>query len=175
VAAVTGSPLPAPSPASPTGSSRRWDREALWAGAAVALVFAIPLTVLAAVVGSDSGGLNALFFFGAMFGFVLGAGCAAWMQTCGTPISHGLVAAAATYLVVQGVFVIARLVTGRDVDWFGLMFTLSLVLLAGVVGGFLGQRLQDQGVYPSNRRPPGDRSDAPGTSPSHRTRREENR
>jgi hypothetical protein len=118
-------------------------------------VFAIPLTVLAAIVGSDSGGLNAFFFFGAMFGFIVGAGCAAWMQTCGTPISHGLVSAGATYVVVQGIFVIVRLVTGREVDWFGLFFTLSLVLVAGLIGGFLGQRLQEQGLYPSNRRPPG--------------------
>ena len=50
----------------------RWDWQALRAGATVALCFAIPLTIIAAVVDSESGALNALFFFGAMFGFILG-------------------------------------------------------------------------------------------------------
>lgn len=156
MAVVTSSPRddrPAPGAA----AGRRWDLDALWAGAGVSLVFAIPLTVLAAIVGSDSGGLNAFFFFGAMLGFVLGAGCAAWVQTCGTPFSHGLLAAGATYVVVQAIFVTLRLVTGRDVNWFGALFTLSLVLLAGIIGGYLGQRLHAQGVYPTTVRPRRDR------------------
>lgn len=133
--------------------SGRWDAEALGAGAGVTLVFAIPLTILAAIVDSGSGGVNAVFFFGALLGFVLGAGCAAWLEHRGTPISHGIVTAGGTYLVTQAIFIAFGLLTGRDVNWFGVAFTLSLVLLAGVIGGLLGQRLQAKGFEPSARRP----------------------
>jgi hypothetical protein len=126
----------------------RWDLAALRAGGIVCLVVAVPLSILAAIVDSDSAGLNALLFFGAAFGFVVGAGCAAWIQRVGTPISHGMVAAAGAYLLAQAVFVVVRLVRGDDVDWFGIFFTLSLVLGAGLVGGVLGRRLIDRGIRP---------------------------
>lgn len=122
----------------------------------MALVFAIPLTVLAAIVDTGSNGVNAIFFFGAIFGFVLGGGCAAWIQRCGTPLSHGMVAAGGTYIIAQATFIALRLLTGREVNWFAALFTLSLVLLAGLVGGLLGQRLQDKGFVPSSRRPGAD-------------------
>jgi hypothetical protein len=124
---------------------RRWDSQALRAGALVCLVFAIPFTVLGAVVD----GLRVVSFFGALLGFVVGSGCAAWVQRSGTPMSHALVTAGGTYLVAQAVFVTIRLVAGDDVNWFGVFFTLSLVLLAGIIGGFLGNRLQAQGLRPS--------------------------
>ena len=133
--------------------SGRWDAEALGAGAGVTLVFAIPLTILAAIVDSGSGGVNAVFFFGALLGFVLGAGCAAWLEHRGTPISHGIVTAGCTYLVPQAICVAFGLLTDRDGNWFGVAFTLSLVLRAGVIGGLLGQRLQAKGFEPSARRP----------------------
>lgn len=123
----------------------RWDPQALWAGALVCLVFAIPFTVLGAVVD----GLRVVSFFGALLGFVVGSGCAAWVQRSGTPMSHALVTAGGTYLAAQAVFVTIRLVAGDDVNWFGVFFTLSLVLVAGIIGGFLGNRLQAQGFRPS--------------------------
>jgi predicted permease len=126
----------------------RWDLDALRAGGLVCLVVAVPLTIVASVVDSDSAGLNALLFFGALFGFVVGAGCAAWVQRRGTPISHGMVAAAGAYLIAQIVFVAVRLVRGDDVDWLAIFFTLSLVLGAGLVGGVLGRRLIDRGIRP---------------------------
>jgi hypothetical protein len=130
----------------------RWDWPALRAGAMVALVFAIPLTVLAAVVDSNSGALNALFFFGAMLGFVLGGGCAAWAQRTGTPLSHGVVSACGTYLAVQAVFVAIRLAGGDSVNWFTVFFTLGLVSVSGMFGGVLGSRLQARGFVPSSQR-----------------------
>ena len=123
----------------------RWDRQALVAGASVCLVFAIPFTVLGAVVD----GLRVASFFGALLGFVVGAGCAAWVQRTGTPMSHALVTAGGTYLAAQAVFVAVRLIAGRGVNWFAVFFTLSLVLVAGIVGGFLGNRLQARGIRPS--------------------------
>ena len=130
----------------------RWDATALRAGIGVCLVLAVPLTLVAAFVDSDDSSLNALFFFGAMFGFVLGSGCAAWIQQRGTPLSHGLVTAMLAYLGAQAVFVTIRLVGGDSVDWFGVFFTLSLVMLSGLVGGLLGSLLQARGVAPSGGR-----------------------
>lgn len=129
----------------------RWDRDALRAGAAVCVVLAVPFRVLAAVVGSDSGGLNALFFFVFLLFFVIGAGSAAWVQRSGTPMSHALVTALGTYVLVEAVFVVVRLVRGTDVPWSGIFVALSLVLLCGLIGGFLGNRLQARGFRPSGR------------------------
>lgn len=132
--------------------SGRWDVDALRAGAGVCLLLAVPLTLVASFVDAESSGVNALFFFGAMAGFVIGAGCAAWIQRTGTPVSHGIVTAIGAYVAAQAVFVVIRLVRGDSVNWFGVFFTLSLVILAGVVGGLLGSRLQAQGFVPSSRR-----------------------
>ena len=130
---------------------RRWDPEAIRAGVSVCLITAIPLTVIAAIVDSDSNGLNAFFFFGAMFGFVLGGGCGAWVQRTGTPISHGMVTTLVAYVGAQTIFIIVELATGDSVNWFGVFFTLSIVALAGAIGGLLGSYLHGRGVYPSRR------------------------
>jgi hypothetical protein len=130
----------------------RWDIQAVRAGIGVCLLLAVPLTLVAAFVDSDDTGLNALFFFGAMFGFILGAGCAAWIQQRGTPLSHGIVTAMIAYLGAQAVFVTIRLAGGNDVNWFGVFFTLSLVMLSGLFGGLLGSLVQARGITPSSRR-----------------------
>jgi hypothetical protein len=91
-------------------------------------------------------------FFGAVIGFIVGSGSAAWAQRRGTPLSHALVTAVGTYVAAQSVFVILRLVTGRDVNWFGVFSTLSIVSFAGIIGGFLGSRMQAKGFVPSARR-----------------------
>ena len=122
----------------------RWDWEAIRAGATVALVFAVPLSIAArwAADSRDDPALAVWLNLGAVVGFVLGAGCAAWVQRVGTPLSHGLVTAVGTYLVAQAVFVAIRLVRGLDVRWFAVFFNLTAVLAAGLVGGLLGQRLR---------------------------------
>ena len=138
-------------------TSGRWDLDAIRAGIGVCLILAIPLTLIAAFLDSDSSGLNALFFFGAMFGFVLGGGCAAWVQRCGTPMSHGVLTTVVAYLGAQSVFILARLVRSDSVNWFGVFFTLSLVTVAGLFGGILGSQLQARGFRPSSQRGQGDR------------------
>lgn len=132
-----------------SNGAQRWDVTALKAGASVALVFALPLTIIAGIVDSDNNGTNALFFFGAILGFVLGSGCAAWVQQTGTPLSHGIVTASGTYLAAQAVFVAVRLIGGDTVNWFRVFFTLMIVVGAGLVGGLLGTRLQRRGFVPS--------------------------
>ncbi|MEP4593089.1 MAG: hypothetical protein ABJ381_14970 [Ilumatobacter sp.] len=130
----------------------RWDLDALRSGAAVCATLAVPFRIVAAIVDSDSGGLNALFFVLFVAFFVVGAGCAAWVQRTGTPLSHALVTAIGTYAFVEIVFVAIRLVRGTQIPWFSIFFTLSVISAAGVIGGFLGSRLQAQGFVPSSRR-----------------------
>jgi uncharacterized membrane protein YqgA involved in biofilm formation len=128
----------------------RWDWEAIRAGAMVALVFAVPLSVAGrwAADSRDDPALAVVLNLGAVVGFVLGAGCAAWVQRVGTPLSHALVTAVGTYLAAQLVFVVVRLVRGLEVRWFAVFFNLTAVLAAGLIGGFLGQRLRSRGVFP---------------------------
>lgn len=134
-----------------TPAESRWDRDALRAGALVALVFAVPLSFAArwAADSRDDSPLALWLSAGAAAGFVLGAGCAAWVERCGFPLSHGLVTAIGTYVAAQAVFVVVRLVGGNDVNWFAALFNLSVVAGAGLVGGLIGKRLQASGFRPS--------------------------
>lgn len=131
---------------------QRWDVDALRAGASVCITLAVPFRILAAVVGSDSGGLNALFFILFVTFFVIGSGCAAWVQRAGTPLSHALVTAIGTYVIVEAVFIAVRIARGTDIPWFAIFFTFSVISAAGLVGGFFGSRLQAKGFVPSSRR-----------------------
>jgi uncharacterized membrane protein YfcA len=132
----------------------RWDRDALRAGAIVALVFAVPLSIGArwAADSRDDSTLALWMSLGAVIGFVLGAGCAAWVQRTGLPLSHGLVTAIGTYVVAQSVFIVVRLVRDAEVNWFAALFNLSVVAGAGLVGGAIGKRLQDKGFRPTTTR-----------------------
>ena len=131
----------------------RWDRDAIRAGAMVALVFAVPFSIAGrwAADSRDDSTLAIWFNLGAVVGFLLGAGCAAWVQRVGFPLSHGLVTAVGTYLAAQAVFIVVRLVRGLDVRWFAVVFNLMVVLLAGLLGGLLGQYLRNRGVLPGSR------------------------
>ena len=131
----------------------RWDLDAIRAGAMVALVFAVPFSIGGRIVADDDGDSTLLVWLNlaAVLGFVLGAGCAAWVQRKGTPLSHGLVTAIGTYLAAQVVFVLIRLIRGDDVSLFAILFNLTIVLGAGLLGGFLGSRLQRQGIRPRGR------------------------
>ncbi len=136
--------------------SARWDPLALRAGAMVALVFAVPFSIAArwAADSRDDSGLAVLLSLGAVVGFVLGAGCAAWVQRLDLPLSHALLTAVGTYTAAQLAFIAVRLLRGLDVNWFGALFNLSVVSGAGLVGGLLGKRLRAKGVFPSTERAP---------------------
>jgi hypothetical protein len=139
VAVSHGSALPA-----------RWDVAALRAGAGVSLVFAIPFSIGARLAAdSDNDDLAVLLTIGAVVGFILGAGCAAWIQTADAPLMHGIVTATGTYLAAQAVFVLIRLLRGDEVRWLAVIFNLTVVVFAGVIGGLLGARLQASGITPS--------------------------
>ena len=131
--------------------SDRWDREALRAGASVALVFAVPFSIAArwAADSRDDSSLAVWLSLGALAGFVLGAGCAAWVQRVNLPYQHALTTAVGAYVAAQTVFIIIRLLRGADVNWFAALFNLSAVLGAGLIGGLFGQRLRSKGFRPS--------------------------
>ncbi len=131
---------------------RRWDWIAIRSGGALALVFAIPLFAAASWASGarESPGLATVFSFGALVAFMAGAACAAWLQPLRLPLAHGLVTAILTYLAVQVVVTAYRLVVGNTVNWFNIMFFLTLASLAGLIGGAFGQRMRRLGFVPSN-------------------------
>lgn len=135
-------------------TGQRWDVPALRAGAMVALVFAVPFSIAARWVADsrDDPTLATVLSLGAVFGFVLGGGCAAWVQRVDLPLSHGIVAAVGTYAAAQAVFIVVELISGDEVNWFAALFNASVVAGAGLLGGFLGQRLRAKGFVPSHER-----------------------
>lgn len=128
----------------------RWDLDALRAGGMVALVFAVPLSIGATwAADREDGALAVWLSVGAVLGFVLGAGCAAWVQRRELPLTHGLATAIGTYTIAQAVFIGVKLVRDGDVNWFAALFNLSVMAGAGLIGGLLGKRLRDRGFRPS--------------------------
>jgi len=130
--------------------STKWDPEALRAGVSVTVMFAAPFLVAARLIGDDdknSPWAVALILL-AIVGFILGAGVTAWRQRCRTPLSHGMVTAGGTFVIVQGVFVVVNLIRGNEVHWFNVAFTLTLTMFAGMIGGLLGINLQKRGMVP---------------------------
>ena len=129
------------------------DRAALKQGAMVALVFAVPFSVGARIAadGTEDSPWALLLSLAALAGFTLGAGVAAWVQTRGLPLLHGMVCAAGTYLAAQAVFVVVKLLRGGSVSWLGVFFNLTAVLFAGLVGGGLGSILRKRGLVPRGR------------------------
>lgn len=128
----------------------RFDLAAVRSGALVCLVFAVPFSLAArwAADSRDDDGLAIILSLAAIAGFVVGSGVAAWVQTKGLPLAHAMITASATYLGAQAVFIVARLVTGREVRWFAALFNVTPALFAGAVGGALGMVLQRRGVVP---------------------------
>lgn len=135
------------------GTATTLDFAALRQGGAIALVIGAPCAIGSSIVAnnhSDSA-FVALLWLGAVVGFILGAGVAAWTQRKATPLIHGLVCAGGTYAAVQIVFSIVRLSRGREVSWLGLFFTFTVVLFAGMIGGGLGGAMQRRGITPGSR------------------------
>jgi uncharacterized membrane protein YfcA len=127
------------------------DKQALRAGASVALVFAVPFSVAARWVADSNDSSEALaawLSLAALAGFVVGAGVAAWVQQRGLPLMHGIVCAVGTYVVAQAVFILVRLLMGREVRWFAAVFNLTAVMVAGALGGGLAAMMHKRGLRP---------------------------
>ena len=128
----------------------RFDLQALRAGAGVCLVFAVPFAVAArwAADSRDDGALATLFSLAALLGFVLGSGVAAWLQQRDYPLAHGVVTALATYVATQAVLIAIKAFRDSEIHWYAAIFNLAPVAGAGLMGGFLGRRLQNKGFVP---------------------------
>jgi len=126
------------------------DAEALKAGISVTVVFAAPFLVAARVLAEhdDKNALIVPLILVALVGFILGAGVAAWRQRTRTPLSHGIITSAGTFVVVQGVFVIINLIRDKHINWFNIFFTLTVTVFCGIIGGFLAIGLQRRGLEP---------------------------
>ena len=130
------------------------DRTAMLQGALVSLVFALPFAIGARLVADNDKGSPwaSVLWLLALGGFVLGAGCAAWVQDKQLPLLHAMVAAGGTYVAAQAVFIAIKLFRGGDVSWLGAFFTFTTVLFAALIGGFLGSALRKRGILPSGKR-----------------------
>lgn len=135
----------------PSASAGRFDTRAVLDGAAVAAMIAVPVQIVARIVVDEdrSSGWSVLLTLVILAALVLGAGVAAWRQDRETPLSHGLVTAAGVFLAVQVVFTALKLVQGDSVHWGRIITSFGLSMVAGVIGGVLGQSLTRRGLRPT--------------------------
>ena len=128
----------------------RWDGQAIRDGASVAVLFAVPFTIIARLAfdDDDKSGWASVLALASFLGFVLGAGVAAWRQRRGAPLSHGVVTAVGVFVIVQTLFAVIRVAGGNSLNVGKIVVSLSLTALAGLLGGLLGSFLQRQGMAP---------------------------
>jgi len=128
----------------------RWDGQAIREGASVAVLFAVPFTIIARLAfdDNDKSGWASVLGLASFLGFVLGAGVAAWRQQRGAPLSHGVMTAIGVFVVVQIIFAVVRLAGGNSLNVGKIIVSFSLTALAGLIGGLLGGFLQRQGMAP---------------------------
>ena len=131
--------------------SGRFDIVAIRRGASVAAMFAVPIQVIARIsVDEDRrSGWTSVITLAILAALVLGAGIAAWHQQRSTPLSHGVVTAAAVFIVLQVIFSIVKVIQGDPIAWGRITVSLGLSLLAGVCGGLLGSTLLRRGLEPT--------------------------
>ncbi len=112
---------------------------AILAGALVAGVVGVAVTLGVAAVDPDDGSpLLLLATVGALAGFLTGGIVAAY-RTTDRPATHGALAAAAAFVVVQAVGIVRRLIVGDDLSWLSYAYFGLLAMTTGLAGGYLGQ------------------------------------
>lgn len=150
---MNGSPRVAPD------GRRSWDRAAIGAGAIVTVVVSVPAWVAASwALSTGRWTATAAFSSIEFLGFVLGAACAAWAQRSSMPLAHGIVTSIGTYLGLQVILSVVRLLSGSGVDLMNAIFFATLAAVAGIIGGGLGQYLGRRIPSRSQRRDAADRS-----------------
>jgi len=129
----------------------RWDPPAIWAGALVALVIEIPAWIATSwALSAENWTLTAAFSLLQFVAFVLGGACAAWVQRLSLPLAHALVTAVGTYLALQLVISIIRLMAGTGINIMNIVFFTTLALVAGAIGGAIGSTMRRRGLVPSS-------------------------
>jgi putative membrane protein (TIGR04086 family) len=113
------------------------DWGAVWAGAATALLVAVPAALLAqgidAAVSGDQDWLR-LLVLPQLFAFVLG-GFGAGRRRPDTPMLHGALAALVAFVLVQAIGVVRLLVADEDVNWVAIAFSFLMSACLGAIGG----------------------------------------
>lgn len=131
------------------------DRSAIGTGAITIALFAVPLAIGANVAADHARpGLALVCNLGVVAAFVVGSGCAAWIQRSSLPIVHGVVTALVTFTTLTALSVLYRIVTGQTVYWFRELFLATIVAAAGALGGVLGARLRSKGIQPRHAQRP---------------------
>jgi predicted permease len=118
------------------------DRRAVLTGALVGALVVLPAAFLNNAAAPDEGsGDDASWVVFLAFLLILGglalAGFVAGRAQPNTPLLHGAVAAALTYVVIQGAFAVRRAIVDEPVSWLGIVFLTLLAASCGMGGGLL--------------------------------------
>lgn len=121
------------------------DGDALRKGVAVAAAVSIPIGVLAWLVLDDDPDVEqpwwvGVFSLAVLVALGVGAFVAARDQRQGTPLMHGIVAAAVVFSALELLRVVRLTVRDADLEWSTVLSNAMLTLLAGIVGGVVGGR-----------------------------------
>jgi len=115
------------------------DRPAVVKGMVVAGAIAIPFALLGLAASDDDslGWAGWLSVLGILLGLVIGGFLAGRDQRVGAPLTNGIVAAVAVYVIVQGIGIVKRAVAGDELNWAKYASSLLLSIVAGTVGALL--------------------------------------
>jgi ABC-type transport system involved in multi-copper enzyme maturation permease subunit len=105
------------------------------------LALAVPAGLIGAIVVEDETSNGVFVFFLVIMIGMLAAGFVAGSKRPDTPFIHGAAAAAATYVVAQGITLIVRAATGSELR-SPVVYVFNLLLMAsiGVVGALVAER-----------------------------------
>ena len=116
----------------------------MWRGVVTALVIVVPAAVLNQLL-IDSGDIEATspvtFLFWALI--LLGGAAGGWATirlSPAAPLPYPAGAAALSYVLVQAVGVVLRLIDGDDVSWVAYPFLALFMATCGMLGGMFARR-----------------------------------
>jgi hypothetical protein len=115
------------------------DRPAVVKGIVAAAIIAVPFALLGMAASDDDslGWAGWLSVLGILLGLVIGGFLAGRDQRVGAPLTNGIVAAVAVYVIAQGIGIVKRAVAGEDLNWAKYASSLLLSIVAGTVGALL--------------------------------------
>ncbi|HET7718738.1 MAG TPA: hypothetical protein VFK43_02140 [Acidimicrobiales bacterium] len=117
------------------------DRGAVFAGARLAVIVAVPAIVLGQALESAAGGNAVIPLYLVILGGLCAGGRLAARRQPESPLTHGALAAIAAYLALIAGIVLIQLALGREVaDPVSLVFNGLMAASAGMFGGYLAAR-----------------------------------
>jgi putative membrane protein (TIGR04086 family) len=120
------------------------DRRAVGAGALVALVIAVPPTLVAQALNAldviDDGSAWLVLFLPIVLAGFFAGGYAAARRSTDTPFAHGALAALLAFVTVQVIGVVRQLVAGDSIAWAGIVFNALLSACVGTLGAMVAIR-----------------------------------